>query len=56
MALNWKDALWKSADEIMRKGGKLEFIVYKREHGKRLPIVHLYPDNKIECNEETLID
>ena len=55
MAVNWKDALWKSANEIMRKGGKLELIVYKRDM-KRKPVIHLYPDSEISCDEETLID
>lgn len=56
MEVSWKDALDKAAKEIMLKGGKLEFIVYTRDHNKRLPRIHIYPENKIDCREETLID
>lgn len=53
--MRWQDALWKSAKEILLKGGKLEFIVYKRDN-KRVVVVHKYIENSIECEEETLID
>ncbi len=55
MAVRWRDALWKSAEQVMRKGGKVEFIVYKRDN-KRKPVVHCYPDNEISCEEETFVD
>jgi len=57
MEIKWKEALWKAASEIMIKGGKLEFFVYRREPGnKRLPVIHIYPDNRITCKEETIVD
>ena len=55
MAVKWQDALWKAAEEIMRKGGRVEFIVYKREE-KRRPVVRRFPDNEVCCEEEILVD
>ena len=55
MEVSWRDVLIKQAENIMTKGGKLEFIVLVRDR-KRFPIIHTYPDNQIICKTETLID
>ena len=54
--VKWSEALLKTAEEVMIKGGKLEFIVYKREPNKRKPIIHKYIDNEITCDEEILTE
>lgn len=57
MALDdhWKTSLWKAAEEIMTKGGELKMIVIKRDR-ERIPEIYVYPDNKIRCKSETLLD
>ena len=56
MEIKWREELLKRAEEILIKGGKLEFIVYKRENNKRRLFLHLYPENKIELSEVEIID
>ena len=51
----WERELLKSAKEILIKGGKLEFIVYKRDN-KRKPVIHTYPENERSLKEIEIID
>lgn len=55
MEIKWKDTLIKSAEEIILKGGRLEFIVYKRDRKRKL-LIHFYPDCEINCEEIEIID
>ena len=55
MEVRWKDALWKAANEIMIKGGELHFKVIKRER-ERIAEVYIYPENRVRCRKETIID
>ena len=55
MEVRWKDVLWKAAEEVMKQGGRVEFVVYKRDN-KRIPLVRSFPDNEIRCNEEVFVD
>lgn len=55
MALKWDRALLQIGEEIMRKGGRLEFIVYKRLPNKRKPIIRKYIENETSCDEEEII-
>lgn len=40
----------------MKRGGRLEFIVYKRSPNKRKPVIRKFVDNEINCEEEELVD
>ena len=55
MEVNWRNVLWKAAEEVMKRGGRVEFIVYKRDN-KRKPIIHIYPDNERSLQEIELVD
>lgn len=55
MEVRWKDELWRAANEIMIRGGELKFVVIKRERD-RIPEVYTYPENKVRCKTETIID
>lgn len=55
MEVRWKDALWKAANEVMIKGGEVHFKVLKRDR-ERIPEIYMYPNNKVRCRSETIID
>ena len=56
MALKWHEEIIKAAKEVMIRGGRLEFIVYKRQGNKRKPVILKYIDNEINCDEEEIVD
>ena len=56
MALEeWQEILLKEAEKVIISGGKLEFIVYKRDN-KRKPLIHIYLDNERSLKEIELVD
>ena len=55
MEIAWRNALLEAGEEIMIKGGRLEFIVYKRDN-RRKPVILKYPQNEINCKEEILTE
>ncbi len=55
MEIKWKEELIRQAQEIMIKGGELRFVVIRRNN-ERIPEIYTYPENKVRCNTETLID
>lgn len=55
MEIRWTEELLRQAKEIMIKGGELRFVVIRR-NDERIPEIYSYPENKIRCNTETLID
>lgn len=56
MEIRWQEAILQAAEDVMVSGGKLEFIVLKREKNKRVPIINKFLDNQIICKEVVLID
>ena len=52
---DWRDELWKAAKEVVKKGGELKLTVSRRGQS-RLVIIQKYPDNRIQCNEVTVLD
>jgi hypothetical protein len=55
MEIKWEEELLRQANEIMLKGGELRFVVLRRGE-ERIPEIYSYPENKIRCKTETLID
>lgn len=55
MEIKYEQELLRQAKEIMIKGGELRFVVLRRGN-ERIPEIYSYPENKIRCNSETLID
>lgn len=55
MEIAWKEELLRQAQEIMIKGGELRFLVIRRGN-ERIPEIYSFPENKIRCKTETLID
>ena len=53
--IEWQKELIKQAEVIMLKGGELIFKVEKRGP-ERVPEIFIYPDNKIRCKSEFLIE
>lgn len=53
--MKWQDALLRNADRILKTGGELHFTVSKRGE-ERFSFIKIYPDNKIQCDTETVID
>ncbi len=55
MQIDWREELLSQAQEIMIKGGELRLVVIRRGN-ERIPEIYSYPENKIRCKTETLID
>ena len=55
MEIKYEAELLRQAKEIMIKGGELRFVVIRRNQ-ERIPEIYSYPENKVRCNIETLID
>ena len=55
MEIKWDKELLRQAQEIMLKGGELKFIVARRGND-RFPEIYTYPENRIACNKETLVE
>ena len=53
--MRWRTIIFKYCERIEQEGGKVEFIVYKRQN-KRKPIIRVYPECEINCDEETIIE
>ncbi|KKL90771.1 hypothetical protein LCGC14_1901350 [marine sediment metagenome] len=53
--MKWRNVIIKYCEQIEVEGGKLEFIVYKRQD-KRKPIIRVYPNCEINCEEEKIIE
>ena len=53
--MRWREVIVKYCEKIERDGGKVEFIVYRRQN-KRKPIIRVYPDCEINCDEEMLTE
>ena len=54
--MKWKTELLRAAQEVMLKGWRLEFIVYKDGNKRKAVINKIPPKEKIECEEETIIE
>ncbi len=55
MEIRWKEELIRQAQEVMIKGGELRLVVIRRGN-ERIPEIYTYPENKVRCSTETLID
>lgn len=55
MEIQWTEELLRQAQEVMIKGGELRFLVIRRGN-ERIPEIYSYPENKIRCSVETLVD
>jgi len=55
LEIKWDKELLRQAQEIMLKGGELKFIVARRGND-RFPEIYTYPENRIACNKETLVE
>lgn len=55
MEIRWQEELLRQAQEVMIKGGELKFLVIRRGN-ERIPEIYSYPENKVRCSIETLID
>lgn len=52
--MRWREVIIKLCEDIEQKGGRLEFIVYKRQAARK-PIIKVFIDNEINCEEEKII-
>ena len=55
MEIGWEGILLKKAKEVLITGGRVEFIVYKRDD-KRKPVIRCFPDNEISFREIILTE
>ena len=53
--MKWDKALREAAEEVMKRGGELRFVVIKRDM-ERIPEIYIYPENKIRWKTEILVD
>jgi len=52
---DWRDELWKACKETLKTGGEVRIVFMKRNTQSRLPVISIYKENYIKCNEETVI-
>lgn len=55
MEIEWREELLRQAQEIMIKGGELNFKVLRRGN-ERIPEIYSYPENKVRCKTEVLTE
>ena len=53
--MKWRTALFEACEEVEMSGGEVRIVFIKRGD-KRIPIITKFQDNKVFCDEETIID
>ena len=53
--MKWRQSLFEACEEVEHTGGEVRIVFIKRGM-KRIPVITKFQDNKVYCEEETIID